>query len=36
MFTEAQLVEAGVDPSLRAETICLEQYVALSNLLKPV
>ena len=36
MFTEAQLVEAGVDPSMRPETIGLEQYVMLSNLLKPV
>ena len=36
MFTEAQLVEAGIDPSSRPETVGLEQYVALSNLLKPV
>ena len=36
MFTEAQLIEAGVDPSSRPETVGLEQYVALSNLLKPV
>jgi 16S rRNA (adenine1518-N6/adenine1519-N6)-dimethyltransferase len=34
MFTEAQLVEAGIDPSARPETVSLEQYVALSNLLK--
>ncbi|NHZ61346.1 16S rRNA (adenine(1518)-N(6)/adenine(1519)-N(6))-dimethyltransferase RsmA [Massilia genomosp. 1] len=34
MFTEAQLVEAGIDPSTRPETVSLEQYVALSNLLK--
>ena len=36
MFTEAQLVEAGIDPSTRPETVGLEQYVALANLLKPV
>ena len=35
MFTEAQLVEAGIDPSTRPETVSLEQYVALANLLKP-
>ena len=34
MFTEAQLVEAGIDPSTRPETVSLAQYVALSNLLK--
>ncbi|MFB9242551.1 16S rRNA (adenine(1518)-N(6)/adenine(1519)-N(6))-dimethyltransferase RsmA [Massilia antarctica] len=34
MFTEAQLIEAGIDPSTRPETVSLEQYVALSNLLK--
>jgi 16S rRNA (adenine1518-N6/adenine1519-N6)-dimethyltransferase len=34
MFTEAQLIEAGVDPTLRPEAIGLEQYVALANLLK--
>ncbi|RSZ59480.1 16S rRNA (adenine(1518)-N(6)/adenine(1519)-N(6))-dimethyltransferase RsmA [Massilia atriviolacea] len=34
MLTEAQLVEAGIDPSTRPETVSLEQYVALSNLLK--
>ena len=33
MFTEAQLVEAGIDPSLRPEAVSLEQYVALANLL---
>ncbi|TFW15012.1 16S rRNA (adenine(1518)-N(6)/adenine(1519)-N(6))-dimethyltransferase RsmA [Massilia arenosa] len=32
MFTEAQLIEAGVDPQARPETIGLEQYVALANL----
>ena len=31
-----ELVEAGIDPSSRPETVGLEQYVALSNLLKPV
>jgi 16S rRNA (adenine1518-N6/adenine1519-N6)-dimethyltransferase len=34
MFTEAQLVQAGIDPSLRPEAVGLEQYVALANLLK--
>lgn len=32
MFTEAQLVDAGVDPQARPETVPLEQYVALANL----
>jgi 16S rRNA (adenine1518-N6/adenine1519-N6)-dimethyltransferase len=32
MFTEAQLVEAGIDPGLRPEAVGLEQYVALANL----
>ncbi|MGZ3181202.1 MAG: 16S rRNA (adenine(1518)-N(6)/adenine(1519)-N(6))-dimethyltransferase RsmA [Telluria sp.] len=32
MFTEAQLVEAGIDPQARPETVSLEQYVALANL----
>ena len=32
MFTEAQLVEAGIDPGARPETVSLEQYVALANL----
>ena len=36
MFTEPQLVACGVDPSMRPETVGLEQYVALANLLKPV
>ncbi len=36
MFTEQQLVDCGVDPSTRPETVGLAQYVALSNLLKPV
>jgi len=33
MFTEAQLVEAGIDPGARPEAVGLEQYVALTNLL---
>ena len=33
MFTEAQLVEAGIDPQLRPEAVGMEQFVALSNLL---
>jgi 16S rRNA (adenine1518-N6/adenine1519-N6)-dimethyltransferase len=32
MFTEAQLVEAGIDPGARPETVGLEQYVALANM----
>jgi 16S rRNA (adenine1518-N6/adenine1519-N6)-dimethyltransferase len=36
MFTEAQLLQAGIEPTLRPEAVSLEQYVALSNLLKPV
>jgi 16S rRNA (adenine1518-N6/adenine1519-N6)-dimethyltransferase len=32
MFTEAQLMEAGIDPGTRPETVSLEQYVALANL----
>ncbi|MEO6351903.1 MAG: 16S rRNA (adenine(1518)-N(6)/adenine(1519)-N(6))-dimethyltransferase RsmA [Burkholderiaceae bacterium] len=31
MFTEADLIEAGVDPKTRPETVPLEQYVALAN-----
>jgi 16S rRNA (adenine1518-N6/adenine1519-N6)-dimethyltransferase len=34
MFTEAQIVEAGIDPTHRPETVGLAQYVALANLLK--
>ncbi|KAB8043959.1 16S rRNA (adenine(1518)-N(6)/adenine(1519)-N(6))-dimethyltransferase RsmA [Janthinobacterium aquaticum] len=34
MFTEEQIVAAGIDPTLRPESIGLEQYVALANLLK--
>jgi 16S rRNA (adenine1518-N6/adenine1519-N6)-dimethyltransferase len=33
MFTEAQLVEAGIDPGLRPEAVTLEQYVTLTKLL---
>ncbi|MFC0254155.1 16S rRNA (adenine(1518)-N(6)/adenine(1519)-N(6))-dimethyltransferase RsmA [Massilia consociata] len=32
MFTEQQLVEAGIDPGVRPEAVSLEQYVALANL----
>jgi 16S rRNA (adenine1518-N6/adenine1519-N6)-dimethyltransferase len=32
MFTEAQLVEAGIDPQARPETVPVEQYVALTRL----
>ncbi|MYM40493.1 16S rRNA (adenine(1518)-N(6)/adenine(1519)-N(6))-dimethyltransferase RsmA [Duganella qianjiadongensis] len=32
MFTEAQIIEAGIDPGVRPETISLAQYVALANL----
>jgi 16S rRNA (adenine1518-N6/adenine1519-N6)-dimethyltransferase len=35
MFAEAQLIDVGIDPGVRPETIGLQQYVALSNLLKP-
>ena len=35
MFTEAQIVAAGIDPTLRPEAVGLAQYVALANLLKP-
>ncbi len=31
MFTEGELIDAGIDPQLRPETIGLEQYVALAN-----
>jgi 16S rRNA (adenine1518-N6/adenine1519-N6)-dimethyltransferase len=33
LFTEQQLVAAGIDPQARPETISLEQYVALTHLL---
>ncbi|WP_317201213.1 16S rRNA (adenine(1518)-N(6)/adenine(1519)-N(6))-dimethyltransferase RsmA [Janthinobacterium sp.] len=36
MFTEAQIIETGIDPTMRPETVGLVQYVALANLLKPV
>ena len=32
MFSETQLIQAGIDPQLRPEAIGLEQYVALANL----
>jgi 16S rRNA (adenine1518-N6/adenine1519-N6)-dimethyltransferase len=35
MFTEQQLMDAGIDPSLRPEAVTLEQYVALANIHKP-
>ncbi|MEO7497171.1 MAG: 16S rRNA (adenine(1518)-N(6)/adenine(1519)-N(6))-dimethyltransferase RsmA [Massilia sp.] len=35
MFTEPQIVAAGIDPGARPEAIGLEQYVALANLRKP-
>ena len=31
MFTEAQLVDAGIDPQLRPEAVALEQYVELAR-----
>jgi 16S rRNA (adenine1518-N6/adenine1519-N6)-dimethyltransferase len=34
MFTEAQIVAAGIDPTHRPEAVGLAQYVALANLLK--
>ena len=34
MFTEEQIKAAGIDPTKRPETVGLEQYVALANLLK--
>jgi 16S rRNA (adenine1518-N6/adenine1519-N6)-dimethyltransferase len=36
MFTEDQIRAAGVDPTARPETVALEGYVALANLLKPI
>ncbi|WP_423681290.1 MULTISPECIES: 16S rRNA (adenine(1518)-N(6)/adenine(1519)-N(6))-dimethyltransferase RsmA [unclassified Undibacterium] len=33
MFTEQQLLDAGIDPQARPETIALEQYVNLARLL---
>lgn len=35
MFTEAQIVAAGINPTDRPEAVGLAQYVALANLLKP-
>ena len=32
LFTEQQLITAGIDPQARPETISLEQYVALTHL----
>ena len=32
MFTEQNLIDAGIDPTLRPEAVSLEQYVALANL----
>ncbi|MES2934574.1 MAG: 16S rRNA (adenine(1518)-N(6)/adenine(1519)-N(6))-dimethyltransferase RsmA [Pseudomonadota bacterium] len=34
MFTENELIDAGIDPTKRPETIALQQYVALANALK--
>jgi 16S rRNA (adenine1518-N6/adenine1519-N6)-dimethyltransferase len=34
MFTEEQLLQVGINPQVRAETVALEQYVALANLLR--
>jgi 16S rRNA (adenine1518-N6/adenine1519-N6)-dimethyltransferase len=31
MFTEAQLIDSGIDPQLRPEAVALEQYVALAR-----
>eukprot|EP01034_Spumella_vulgaris_P030801 gene30801-38068_t len=36
MFTEEQIRAAGIDPTARPETVALEGYVALANLLKPI
>jgi 16S rRNA (adenine1518-N6/adenine1519-N6)-dimethyltransferase len=36
MFTEQQIGDAGIDPSVRPEAVALEQYVALARLVKPV
>jgi len=36
MFTEAQIIAAGIDPTDRPEVVGLAQYVALANLLNPV
>ncbi len=34
MFTEAQIIEAGIDPGTRPETVGVAAYVALANLLR--
>jgi 16S rRNA (adenine1518-N6/adenine1519-N6)-dimethyltransferase len=34
MFTEEQIIEAGIKPTDRPEAVGLAQYVALANLLK--
>ena len=34
MFVENELIDAGVDPTMRPETVPLEQFVALANRLK--
>ena len=34
MFTEAQIIAAGIDPAMRPETVGVAQYVALANSLK--
>jgi 16S rRNA (adenine1518-N6/adenine1519-N6)-dimethyltransferase len=36
MFTESDLVDAGIDPQARPEAVPLAQYVALANRLRPV
>lgn len=36
MFTEEQIVAAGIDPKMRPETVGLAEYVALANLHKPL
>jgi 16S rRNA (adenine1518-N6/adenine1519-N6)-dimethyltransferase len=36
MFTEDQIIAAGINPTDRPEMVGLAQYVALANLLKPV
>lgn len=33
MFTEQQLIDVGINPQMRPETIPLEQYVSLARLL---
>jgi 16S rRNA (adenine1518-N6/adenine1519-N6)-dimethyltransferase len=35
MFTEEQIIAVGIAPTARPETVGLEGYVALANLLKP-